>query len=712
MNIKLSWQRSALIVFTSTLLLLCIVLAVFAIREVGREKLVRENEIKEDFQTAADEIAAQIKTTLNELESKISQRIQSLPASSSSKELLGLFAQIQSEEGLIEEVFFVSNKNGVSFPLSQPLYILSGSAQLSLLSQGLEIKPLFKQAETLEFASEAYSKAILAYQNLFVSAKNNFDKAALLNAIGRCFLKANNPNEAVRVYDRLAQNYPEVINPSGIPFEIIARFQTGKILFELGNIEKSSVRLFNLLDDLFKPRWSLTKPQFYLYLNKTKELLQAMLEKTSGINDKEVFEQKWAEFLLLEEDRTHQMNRIELMIQNFLLKIKESASNPRTESNGFLRFSEILENKPYLFASKTINPGSLFAFLYDIDYFINKVFPNVLGQIQALDNGTAILFDQLGRPLTGLDVQGINELQSIVSRPVSTNQEFLPWTISIYEKVPGLAERQYKRKRNLYLFTAAAVISILFFGGFLAIRSTAKELKLARMQSEFVSTVSHEFRTPIMSIRYLGELLQRGRVRDEGKRHEYYETITEESKRLGRLIENTLDFSKIEAGMKKYSFEETDVAEIVAEAKLHFQKQFMDNKFVLENDIQDSLPSIQGDREALTRALLNLLDNAAKYSGDSRKIILRAGSKDDYVFIDVEDFGKGIPDHEQKKVFEKFYRSESLQDSPIKGNGIGLTLVAHTARAHGGEVFLESKEGKGTKITIKLPIHYKKDKNG
>jgi signal transduction histidine kinase len=296
--------------------------------------------------------------------------------------------------------------------------------------------------------------------------------------------------------------------------------------------------------------------------------------------------------------------------------------------------------------------------------------------------------------------------------PVSKNQDFLPWTISIYEKVPGFAERQYKQKKNLYLFTAAAVISILFFGGFLAIRSTAKELKLARMQSEFVSTVSHEFRTPIMSIRYLGELLQRGRVRDEEKKQEYYDIITEESKRLGRLIENTLDFSKIEAGMKKYSFEQIDVAEIAVDAEVHFQKQFLDNRFVLENDIQDSIPLIKGDREALTRALLNLLDNAAKYSGDIRKIILRARSKEDFVFLDVEDFGKGIPYQEQKKVFEKFYRSESIQDSPIKGSGIGLTLVAHTARAHGGEVFLESKEGKGTKITIKLPIHLKKDKNG
>jgi len=711
MNIKLSWQRSALIVFTSTLLLLCVVLAVFAIREVGREKIVRENQIKEDFQTAADIIALEIKSTLSDLESKINLRIQAIPSSSNSEELNELFAQIQSEESLIEEAFIVSDKNGISFPVFKPLYFLSDTEQQSFPPLRLENNPLYKQANTLEFENADYSKAILAYEDLIRTA-NNQEKASLLNAICRCFLKDKNLNEAVRIYDRITQNYSEITNQDGHPFGIIARFQAGKILYELGNFEKSSNQLFSLLDDLFKPRWSVTKTQFYLYLNKTKELIQAMREKTSENIDKEALEKNWAEFLLIEKDKTQQMNRIERMVKNPISKIQNILSDQQTISNDFQRLTEILENTPYLFAFKEINSSSVYAFLYDTDYLISRVFPNILESIPAFDNGTAALFDHLDQPITDSDIQGLSEIQPLVSIPVSTNQDFLPWTISIYEKIPGFAERQYKRKRNLYLFAAAAVISILFFGGFLSIRSTAKELKLARMQSEFVSTVSHEFRTPIMSIRYLGELLQRGRVRDEEKRQEYYETITEESKRLGRLIENTLDFSKIEAGMKKYSFKQTDVGEILAEAKTYFQKQFLDNKFVLENDIQDSLPPIQADKEALNRALLNLLDNAAKYSGDSRKIILSASSKEDSIFLDVEDFGKGIPDHEQKKVFEKFYRSESLQDSPIKGSGIGLTLVAHTARAHGGEVLLESKEGKGTKVTIKLPIHYKKDKYG
>lgn len=711
MSIKLSWQRSALIIFTSTLLLLCIVLAVFAIREVGREKIVRENEIKKGFQNAADLIATEITSTLGELELKINLRIQALPSSSSSDEQTKLLAQIQNEENLIAESFLISDKNGISFPLYKPLYLLSDKSPPSSSPFELENNPLYKQAVTLENVNEDYAEAILAYENIIVAA-NKREKAALLNAISRCFLKAKNPKEAVRIYEKLTHNYSEVTNQDGIPYGFIARFQTGKILSELGNFETSSLELFNLLDDLFKPRWELTKPQFDLYSDKTKQLIQAIQNSSDEQLDRNALDQKWAEFLLVEKEKTQQMNRIELLVQSSISKIQNISSDQQTESNGFQRFSEILDNKPYLFAFKSINPDSLFAFLYDTDYFINQMFPNILAQVSEFDNGLAVVQDHLGRFLASQDKQLDNELQPIVSIPIGTNQEFLPWTISVYEKIPGFSERQYKRKRNLYLLTAAAVISILFFGGFLAIRSTAKELKLARMQSEFVSTVSHEFRTPLMSIRYLGELLQRGRVKDEEKRQEYYDTITEESKRLGRLIENTLDFSKIEAGMKKYSFEQTDIIEVLDEAGDHFQKQFLEDKFILEKNIGESISSIYVDKEALTRALLNLLDNAAKYSGDSRKIILRSYEKENFTCLEVEDFGIGIPDNEQKKVFEKFYRSENIQEGPIKGSGIGLTLVAHTVHAHLGEVLLESKEGKGTKITLKLPIHFIKDKHG
>jgi signal transduction histidine kinase len=235
-------------------------------------------------------------------------------------------------------------------------------------------------------------------------------------------------------------------------------------------------------------------------------------------------------------------------------------------------------------------------------------------------------------------------------------------------------------------------------------------LKLAKLKSDFTATVSHEFRTPLTSIRYMAELLQRGRVRDEGRKQEYYETITGESERLSRLVENLLDFSKIEAGMKEYRFEETDIAALVAAVASRFRQQAALKNFSLETEIKDGIPVIPADKDSLARAVLNLLDNAVKYSGGNPRIVLRAWSSEDVVNIQVEDHGIGISRSDQKKIFEKFYRSESAIESDVKGSGIGLPLVEHVVRAHGGKVLLESEPDKGTRVTIRLPVRRPEEK--
>jgi signal transduction histidine kinase len=201
----------------------------------------------------------------------------------------------------------------------------------------------------------------------------------------------------------------------------------------------------------------------------------------------------------------------------------------------------------------------------------------------------------------------------------------------------------------------------------------------------------------------LADLLQRGRVGKEERKQQYYETITRESERLSRLIENILDFSKIESGMKEYEFEEADVAEICRDVVSRFQEQACPEQFTIESETPEELPRILADREALSRVLFNLLDNAVKYSGESRKIYVRVWEDESNVFIEVEDEGVGIGKEEQQKVFEKFYRSSAVHESSIKGSGIGLTIVDHIVKAHGGEVVLESELGKGTKVRLRFP---------
>jgi signal transduction histidine kinase len=229
-------------------------------------------------------------------------------------------------------------------------------------------------------------------------------------------------------------------------------------------------------------------------------------------------------------------------------------------------------------------------------------------------------------------------------------------------------------------------------------------MNMARLKSDFVANVSHELRTPLALIRLYAETLELGRLSSKEKYQEYFRIIREESERLTALINNILDFSRIEAGRKEYEFKETNLADLVRSTLDSYRFQIEQNGFAFEENIASDVPPVIVDREAIARSLLNLVNNALKYSKDQKYIgvsLYRANSR---VNLEVRDHGIGIPPNEQEKIFEKFYRCGDPLVHNIKGSGLGLSLVRHIARAHGGDVLVESTPEKGSKFTIALPL--------
>ncbi len=249
------------------------------------------------------------------------------------------------------------------------------------------------------------------------------------------------------------------------------------------------------------------------------------------------------------------------------------------------------------------------------------------------------------------------------------------------------------------------VLSVLMFGGLvLTYRSVSKEMALARLKSDFVSNVSHELRTPLALIRLYAETLELGRITTQEKKEEYYRIIRKESERLTALINNILDFSRIEAGHKEYDFRETDVAELVRNTLDAYRFQIEQQGFVFEQSIDSTIPAVAVDREAIARALVNLVNNALKYSADEKFICVKLYRANGSLKLEVADRGIGITRREQAKIFEKFYRTGDPLVHNTRGSGLGLSLVRHITHAHGGEVEVESTPGKGSKFTLSLPL--------
>ncbi len=255
-----------------------------------------------------------------------------------------------------------------------------------------------------------------------------------------------------------------------------------------------------------------------------------------------------------------------------------------------------------------------------------------------------------------------------------------------------------------YLAALLLVLSVTLFGGYLLWRDVRRELRVAEMRSQFVSSVSHELKTPLTAIRMFAETLRMGRSRNPQTQEEYLDTIVNESERLTRLLNNVLDFSKMERGDRIYDPQPASLPEIVQAAARAMQYPLAQLGFKLHLEVEDGLPPVQVDRDAIEQALLNLLTNAMKYSGESREIGLRLKTQQGQALIQVSDQGVGIDPSEQTSIFEKFYRASTPENQLIPGTGLGLPLADHIAKAHGGRVEVHSAPGQGSTFSIHLPM--------
>jgi two-component system phosphate regulon sensor histidine kinase PhoR len=230
-----------------------------------------------------------------------------------------------------------------------------------------------------------------------------------------------------------------------------------------------------------------------------------------------------------------------------------------------------------------------------------------------------------------------------------------------------------------------------------------REAEVARLQTDFVNKVSHDLRTPLTSIRMFVETLQLGRIQDPARQSEALEIIADETARLSGLINRLLDWARMESGRRSYQLRRQRVDAVVDAALQAFEPQRLAGDVEVSRSVEAGLPDVWADPQALTEALLNLLNNAHKYTGREKRIALIARKQGEAVLLTVQDNGPGIARREQKRIFDKFYRGEDSLSREIEGTGLGLAMVKHIVGAHAGKVTVESELGKGAAFTIALP---------
>jgi len=261
------------------------------------------------------------------------------------------------------------------------------------------------------------------------------------------------------------------------------------------------------------------------------------------------------------------------------------------------------------------------------------------------------------------------------------------------------------RNRAVYGVLLGLFYLALALGVVTTARTLYREAKLSRLKTDFVSLISHELRTPLTSIRMFIETLSLGRVKDPAQTQEVLGLLAKETERLSSMIERVLDWARIESGRRIYHREVMTVQELVKDTLDAFRAQRLEQPASLDLavDVPEGLPWLEVDRDALAGALLNLLQNAYKYTGEEKRIRLEAKVEGRMVAISVTDNGAGISPRDRKRIFERFYRVDNLLTRKTEGSGLGLSIAERIVEAHGGHISVKSELGKGSCFTLHLP---------
>lgn len=278
------------------------------------------------------------------------------------------------------------------------------------------------------------------------------------------------------------------------------------------------------------------------------------------------------------------------------------------------------------------------------------------------------------------------------------------WVIA-FEGDDGLTVMGRVEREVLFLgIVGALVIAISISLSLALFKVMRRQAKLAQLKNDLVATVSHELKTPVASIRLLVDTLQSDRAMDPTRVRDYLGLITRENNRLGHLIENFLSFSRMERNKNSFDLKPVGPAGIAREAEKTFHERRPDWDGRLALEIEDGLPPIQADHDALQTAIGNLLENARKYGGEKPEITLAARRSDHVIEFSVTDRGIGISREDQRQIFEKFYQARTRLSAHSGGVGLGLSIVSFIVEKHRGELVLESSPGRGSVFTIRIPL--------
>ena len=511
---------------------------------------------------------------------------------------------------------------------------------------------IFATGEALEFREENFAKAAAAYRSL-ASTKNRSVRAGALMRLARSLRKQQLLQEAIAVYGELAALGQTSV--AGSPAELLARRERIALLKQLGDEQAAKREAASLASVLANGGFLIDRATFNFYADSTG---LPSLQPGRALKMAEAVDELWPSW-------------------------QQQTAGRTGWTNGRDALGAVWRRTPAGAAAIT---GSLDTLMRSTDVLARNLEVRL-----ALEN-----------PEGQLSWGSVPESAAQVVTK-TFRETGLPWTMQLAPGDPAALKAVAASRRNLLFAGFGLMALVIAAASYVVFRAVSRELSVARLQSEFVAAVSHEFRTPLTAMRHLTDMLEEGSAPAD-RLSQYYHALGKETRRLHAMVESLLDFGRIEAGRRTYHLEETSAAELAERVVDEFRERAAFDAHRLELRAPVDQLRIRADRDALALAIRNLLDNALKYSPKSSTVRVCVESHDGLAGISVHDEGAGIPKQEQRDVFRKFVRGTSAKALNVNGTGIGLTMADQIVRAHGGRLELDSEPGQGSRFTILLPV--------
>lgn len=548
--------------------------------------------------------------------------------------------------------------------------------------------------------------ASTAYSQLLSETKSPRGQAEALNGIARVARKHRRLDEAAERYRQLIGEYGALRSGSGIPFGLAGRLELLVLLEGSPDVDAAAKVSAALLQALLRAEYRLTKTEYDFVADKARHAAQALAERPDDLGHSGPWPDSLRALLAREEIERARSTRILGFVstateQPDLLSSLTEPGRALGPQHAMLRG----EGGPYpvyvpaVDVAKDQPEAPARGLLLD-PLHVEQMAEEAVRGVARSEDLRWVLRDEAGATRAASEDGAEGQPIVLTAFP----QGFPPLVLGLLPPTSGGFESFFASPRSLYLYALVLVVGILAGGVALTVRTISHQLELARMQSDFVSTVSHELKSPVTSIRQLAEMLQTGRVPSEERRQRYFDVLAQQSERLTAVIDHVLDFARWEAGQTELDLVEVDLERFLSNVIAGAQAGVRHQGFVVRGEIDSDLPRVTLDPEAIALAVSNVIDNAIKYSGDSREVVVAVSADDDHAMIAVQDFGIGLEPEDQDRVFERFYRGGEALTRSVKGTGLGLTLVKQIVEAHGGSIVVDSEPGRGSTFTIRLPV--------